>query len=153
MLRPYFRHPRPGRWPIGTATASHGLLSFAPADGSAGKRKIVAVVARDGVTKETIEVASYSAPGTARPAKPQRLRVARGRSSLVVSWARARGAFQYAVTVQLGNGRRLLRVTKRRRIVIAGIDPRTRATVRVGGLRADSVHGAEAVRALRAHKR
>src|SRR5206468_10314223 len=107
----------------------------------------------DGVTKETIEVASYSAPGTARPAKPQRLRVARGRSSLVVSWARARGAFQYAVTVQLGNGRRLLRVTKRRRIVIAGIDPRTRPTVRVGGLRADSVHGAEAVRALRAHKR
>jgi hypothetical protein len=140
--------------PIGNATAAHGRIAFTPADGSAGKRRIVALVQRDGVVKQTIEVARYAAPGMARPAKPRRLRVARRRgSALVASWARARGAFQYSVTVQLGNGRRLLRLTKRRRLVITGIDPRTRATVRVAGLRADSVHGAEAVKALRARRR
>jgi hypothetical protein len=105
------------------------------------------------VTKQTIEVATYSAPGPARPATPRNLRVTRRGNSLVVRWNRAGGAFQYAVSVQLGNGRRLLRVTKRTRIVIAGIDRRTRASVRVGGLRADSVHGAEALRVLPARTR
>jgi hypothetical protein len=44
--------------------AGSGHRAFTPADGRAGKRSIVAIVTQNGLTSETIKVASYIAPAT-----------------------------------------------------------------------------------------
>lgn len=45
--------------------AGSGRASFTPADGPAGPRSIDAVVTQDGLIRETVKVASYTAPATA----------------------------------------------------------------------------------------
>jgi len=46
-------------------TSPTGSVSFTPADGPAGKRSIVAIVAQSGLTDLTIPVTSYQTPATA----------------------------------------------------------------------------------------
>jgi hypothetical protein len=45
--------------------AGSGRKSFTPADGPAGRRLIDAVVTQNGLTRQTVKVASYTAPATA----------------------------------------------------------------------------------------
>ena len=48
---------------IGTAQGARGTLEFAPADGPAGKRKIVALIDQDGLPRPRVALASFTAPG------------------------------------------------------------------------------------------
>ena len=45
-------------------SAGSGSVAFTAADGPAGKRSIVAVISENGLTRETIHVAGYTAPAT-----------------------------------------------------------------------------------------
>ena len=108
---------------IVTNVAANGSRPFRPADGPAGRRRIVALVAQDGLPRRTIVVGSYRAPGTLRPGKPRRLRVVRRGTRLVVSFRPHPAGFRHAVYVRLTDGRRLLRVVapKRRSVTITGV--------------------------------
>ena len=118
---------------IGQARGANGVLRFAPTDGPAGRRRIVALVSQGGRPRKQIVVASYVAPGPFRPAAP-RVGVARAKSRLRVSWSRAPGAGAYEVVVKTFNRRRqLFELPARRRVlVVADILPtyRTRISVR-----------------------
>jgi len=57
------------------ARGTSGRLRFAPAEGRAGRRKIVAQVTQAGMPRTELTVAGYRA-GTWPPRKPRRLRLA-----------------------------------------------------------------------------
>jgi hypothetical protein len=48
-----------------SVSAHSGRVAFTPADGPAGKRGIFAVVTQNGLTRQTVRVATYTAPATA----------------------------------------------------------------------------------------
>lgn len=48
---------------IATSSAATGQKSFKPAEGPAGKRKIVAMVEQNGFPRTNLTVGSYRAPG------------------------------------------------------------------------------------------
>lgn len=90
---------------LGVARGARGTLRFTPAAGRAERREIVALVEQDGALRDRIVVASYRAPGPARPAAVRGLKVRRAGSSLVASW---RGARSAEVRASLPDGRRLV---------------------------------------------
>jgi hypothetical protein len=126
---------------LGAARGASGRIRFAPAPGRAGRREIVAQIQRGGLVVKNLVVARYTAPGTARPARPRGLRVRRTRAGLLVRWRPARGAFRYAVLVRQSTGTEAFRVTRRSRALFADINPLARGRVLVRGLRPDSAGG------------
>ena len=98
---------------LGTARAAHGKLRFTPAPGPAGKRTVSAIVSEGGVARESVPVTSYRAPAPATPARVRGLRVRRHRRTFAISFAGARGASYYLLTVRGSSGRHLLRVHPR----------------------------------------
>lgn len=133
---------------LGQARGASGSLRFTPGPGRRGRRTIVALVERGGAPAKTLSVARFSAPADAKPARPRRLRVARRGTSLVVSWRPGRGVRTHAVSLVLSNGRRTLKITSRRRLVIRAVHPRARGSVLVAGLGPDNAAGPVARRAL-----
>jgi hypothetical protein len=123
---------------IGHATAAHGRLHFTPGPGPAGRRRILATVAHNGLQMKQLTVTSYKAPGPQRPARPANVRATRRRGGLVISWGRSRGAVRYAVSVQLSDGRRQLLLTRggKRTVQVGSVGPSTSGFVRVVGLTA-----------------
>ena len=121
---------------IATTKGVRGSVRFRPADGPAGRRRIVALVEQNGLPRTTLTAGSYRAPGTLRPGRPRALRAQRKRSRLVVSWRPRPSGFRHAVHFRLSDGRRLVRVvaTKRRRVVLKGVPRRVSARVKVQGL-------------------
>ena len=93
---------------IVTARKARGSKRFAPADGPAGRRSIVAVVEQAGMARARIVAGRYAAPAPQRPAKPKRLTLRRAGGALQVRWKRAAGARAYRVRAELSDGRRLL---------------------------------------------
>jgi hypothetical protein len=129
---------------IATAKGRRGTARFRPADGPAGRRRIVALVEQDGHPRTTLNVASYRAPGTLKPGRPRQLRVKRRGSRVTVSWrARPRGRFRQAVYLRIGDGRRLLRIVpaKRRSVTVRGISRKLAVKVVVSGLSAANAKG------------
>lgn len=120
-----------GQRTLGSARGKAGTLRFAPAPGPAGRREVVALVARDGVPRLERTVATYAAPPPARPAKVRGLRVAHGARAATIRWRGATGARTYAVRVETADGRRQLRVlgAKARSLKVAAIGRRERVTV------------------------
>jgi hypothetical protein len=116
---------------IGVARGRAGAIRFAPAPGARGKRRIVALLERDGVTVERRTVARYAGPADARPPTPRRLRVRRRGDALRLSWRRVRGADEYGVVVQLSNRKRIFRVVRRPRLTLRGFHRRARGRVSV----------------------
>ena len=57
---------------IATTSAATGQANFRPAEGHAGKRKIVALVEQNGSPRTSLPAGSYRAPGRIHPARPQR---------------------------------------------------------------------------------
>lgn len=139
---------------IGTAKGSRGTLRFAPAEGKAGRRKIVALVEQDGRPRERITVASYRAPGPLRPGRPPFARVRRSGTGLRVTWGTAANATRYAVRVTLNDGRRELYVVGRRvrSVRIPGVSGRFRGSVTVAGLRGGPKGGPARTATVRAVK-
>ena len=139
---------------IGTAKGKRGTIRFTPGDGPRGKRKIVALVESNGLPRENVDVASYTAPAPLRPARPAGLKVARKGSRVTVTWRSARRAARYLVRATLSDGRKLLlfATTKKRSVRISGVASDVTGTITVAGLRPDGSAG-PAAKAKLARKR
>lgn len=115
---------------LATTKSRTGRVRFRPPTGLPGKRRIVALVEQDGLIRAKLPVASYNASRPARPGKPKRVRIKRKGSKFIVAWSPARHAQRYAVRARLGDGRRLLYLTKRRSVTIP-VGVAKKVTVRV----------------------
>jgi hypothetical protein len=132
---------------IGATSASTGILHFTPANGSGGRRSIVAQILSYGLPRNDIVVASYIAPPPARPGRPGHLKVVSAAGGAVrVSWRAAPHAQRYIVEVDTGDGAHLVELTKNRAtsIVVHDVVPITTATVTVMGELSTGVKGASA---------
>ena len=136
---------------IGVARHVAGSIRFSPSDAPGRRRSIEAWVTEHGVPRAPLTVARFTAPpaGVGRPAV---LRGRAGGGRFTISWGAALRAERYEVRADISDGRRLvlLRGAGRRRVVLSGAVPGTRATVRVMGVRGVATHGPAAVVRLRA---
>ena len=103
-------------------------MRFTPADGSAGKRSIVALVEQDGQLRAEQVVATFKAPRAVAPARVRGLRV----KGATARWAKSPGAVNYEVQVRRGDGQATVSHTRKRsfRVPRAG---RVRVAVRPVG--------------------
>jgi hypothetical protein len=144
---------------LGEAKGASGALRFAPAEGPAGKRQIVALVEQDGIPRREIVVATYTAPPPRRPGRPSRVRLKRSGSGIRVTWGPAARAARYVVRVRLHDGTsRLYTVrAKKRSLRIPGVASRTFGSVTVAGLTRSGLAGparkATVKRKARRHRR
>jgi hypothetical protein len=139
---------------LGYARGTHGRIRFTPVSGPKGKRSIVALVESYGTPRAQLNVASYTAPPPARPAKPKGLRVVRSGTRLVISWKRVTGASRYRVVVKLADGRSLLFLpsAKQTSATVPNAGRRLSATASVRAERADGTAGPTATFRLRARR-
>jgi hypothetical protein len=138
---------------LATATRS-GRMTFRPAAGPGGTRRIVALVEQDGLPRKRMTVARFTAPRWARPGAPRGVKVklpalasaaavkARGAT---ITWRPAKGAQRYGVRVALEDGRRLFFLRDADDRVVRIPDARGVVAVRVVGLRTDNVAGPAAI--------
>ena len=108
----FYEESSSGLKKLAVAKARRGTVRFSPGPGPGGKRTVIAVVDRDGVPRLRKVLGTYTAPPQPRPGRVTGVKVKRSKSAIVVSWKRTTGAAGYAVRVDLGDGRRLLRVLK-----------------------------------------
>lgn len=123
---------------IGTARGRHGTLRFAPGQGPAGTRKIVAEVSQRGLPRAERVVARYRAPGPLRLAKPRGIRFRRVAGALRVTWRAVKGGRGYEVLVTTINRRRELFRVRGRRVTVTRVLKRDRAVVKITPL--DAMH-------------
>jgi PKD repeat protein len=135
---------------IGEAKGSEGEVAFHPADGKAERREIVALVEQDGQLRDEIKVAGYQAPGPVHPARIGGLQVRHRGSAVRASWRRAANARAYEVSLRLSDGRRVVRRTRARALVVGHVGRRVRGTVQVRGISAAGMKGSGAARKVRA---
>jgi hypothetical protein len=90
---------------IGTARGARGTLRFSPADGTAGRRAIYAIVTESGTPRERVKVATYTAPGPAVPTRVKGLRVAARGRSFRITFKTAANATHYVVRLTGSDGR------------------------------------------------
>lgn len=121
---------------IATTSAAAGQASFRPAEGPAGKRKIVALIAQNGLPRTSLTAGSYRAPGRIHPARPRQLRIARRGTKLVVSWRGPKQGFRHAVYLKRSDDVRRLQVVAagRQSAAFPAIRRGYGATVKVSGL-------------------
>jgi hypothetical protein len=162
----YSIHPRPGMTvtfaelagrvmhQIGVPHRAHGTLAFAPADGPAGRRQIVALINQDGLPRPRVVLTSYRAPGPLRPAAVHRLRVALRGATLSVTFGPAENAQSYEIQITSTDGKRrlLLLSAAHRSVSLHGIGPGAHATATVTAFAADG-HSGPSVRATSRRKR
>jgi hypothetical protein len=136
---------------IGTAKGKRGTLRFSPGDGPRGKRRIVALVEQDGGPRENVDVASYTAPAPARPARPGGVKAKRKGSRVTVTWRPARRSARYLVRATLNDGRKLIffATAKKRSVRVSGLARGVRGTITVAGLKPDGSAGPAAKLKLR----
>jgi hypothetical protein len=118
---------------LGSTTKRRGRLRFTIADARGGRRRVLAMVQKDGLETARRTIGTYRAPGPIRPGKARRLRARRKVKTVIVSWRPARGAHRYSVTLRgrhgtslgrfVGRGTRRVRFDRIRR------DERLRVTV------------------------
>ncbi len=90
---------------LGTVKRAHGTLRFAPEEALSRSRRVFAYLLNgEGVEVRELPVGRYSAPGPFRPGKP-RVKIARRRSTALVTWSAVSGARRYRVTVRGSDGR------------------------------------------------
>jgi hypothetical protein len=132
---------------LGVARGSRGTIAFAPADGPAGTRRIVALVTQDGQPRPQVALTTYRAPGPLRPGRAPRLRVALRRHTLKVSFGAARNALRYQVRISSTDGKhRVVLASKGHRSArLAGFGPGAKVTVRVIAYAANGRAGPAAV--------
>jgi hypothetical protein len=97
---------------IKVTSASRGRVTFTPADGAGGKRRILAFVEQNGLPRKTLTAGSYTAPPRPRPGRPRNARVVQRGSRLTVSWRAPVAGFRHAVAVELTDGRSLVLVAR-----------------------------------------
>jgi hypothetical protein len=121
---------------IGAAKGSRGRLRFKPAAGPGGKRTVVAMIQRGGFTTDTVTVGSFTAPNPPKPGKVGRLKAKHAGTVLTVTWARAKNAARYSVTVRGSKGSRAARLvgSKTRKLRLSGMRRDEKFTVTVRAL-------------------
>jgi hypothetical protein len=125
---------------IGSTSKVQGALSFRPAQGPGGKRRIVAIVERGGIPFAKLTVARYTAPQPPSLREPGSVVVKRRGSRLAIRWSKVAGARGYQVRVSLPrDGRRLLFFPSRRThsLTVRGIEPSDLARVTVAAIGAE----------------
>jgi hypothetical protein len=117
---------------IGRAKAGEGVIRLVPAEGKVRRRRIEAVVERDGTTIRTESVARFVAPAFRRPAAP-RVKVRRVGNGLVVRWGKVAGAASYQAFLHRSDGatRYLSRPARNRELRLRPIGGLTSGTVEV----------------------
>lgn len=140
---------------IGTAKGKRGTIRFTPGDGPKGRREIVALVESNGLPRENLTVARYTAPAPLRPAKPAGVKLSRKGSRVTVTWRAARRSVRYQVRATLSDGRKLLlfATAKKRSVRISGVPSDVRGTITVAGLKPDGSPGPAARAKLTKPKR
>jgi hypothetical protein len=133
---------------IGRARGARGTLHFAPADGPAGIRSVIALVDENGIPRARIIVAHYRAPRPMKPATPTGLTLTRRGTSLLVSWHRVAGATRYTVYARISDGPRILRLLTATRLRITAVAKTRRATVVVTAFH-NAHHGGSATKTAR----
>lgn len=134
--------------------AARGLrcarVAFAPARGGAGKRRIEAQVVQDGLPRDAVTVATFTAPADRVAARP-RLKVQRRPGAVRVSWRRVANATKVNVVLRTTDGRRVLftRSAKAGAVRLAGVKAATGVIVTARGMRSDAVEGRPASVRLR----
>jgi hypothetical protein len=128
---------------LGTIGGARGRVAFRAADGPAGTRTVEALVEQNGVPRERITVASFTAPGPPAPARPAALRIRRVGSTVRIDWTRAARAARYGLRVETSDGRVqfLIRGSRDRTAIAYGIPRSQDVSVRVVGLLADNTPG------------
>jgi hypothetical protein len=140
---------------ITKTTAARGAVHFRPADGPAGRRKIIAMIEQNGVPRTNVTAGSYRAPGMLKPGKPRKLKITRRGSRLVVSWIPNPARFRHAVYLRLTDKRQLVQVVSasRRSFTLKGVRSNVGAKVTVMGLTAANGKGPSARASIKAKRR
>ena len=121
------------------------------AESADSRRRIEAEVTQDGLPREELVLARYTAPQPvlARP----KVRVRRRGSRALVRWSKVRGAAYYDVSVRFSSGQRqLLEPLTRRRVIVPGVGRRGGLVARVTGVSRASRPGRSRVVRLKAVK-
>jgi hypothetical protein len=92
---------------LGTVDQAQGTLHFKPAGGAGGKRRVVALVERDGLITDQVAIGTYQAPPPPRPAKVGGLHAKQHGSALTVTFHPPHGAVRTEVTVDGAQGTHL----------------------------------------------
>jgi hypothetical protein len=139
---------------IKTVTARRGSVTFTPAQGSAGIRKVQALVTQDGRPRAKLNVGSFRASSALKPATPKKLKLIRKGTKVTISWTAPRAGFRHAVHITLSDGRQLLRIisAKQHSTVLTGIAKTLTMKVSVRGLTAGNAKGPLASASLKAGK-
>jgi hypothetical protein len=127
----FFEQGPMGARKLGVAKGKRGTIHFSPAAGPRGKRTIEAVVERGGIPQLRKGVATYVAPGPVHAGRVKKLRLTRHGKTVHASWGKATGATVYAARIDLPDGRRVLRVTRSRKITLHGAPRDGHVTVTV----------------------
>jgi hypothetical protein len=123
---------------IGTARGARGTLQFAPADGPAGRRVIDAIITESGTPRERVTVATYTAPGPARPGRVKGLRIAARGHAFRITFGTAANATHYLVRLTGNDGRRQVVLVSRgaHRVTVPALGYENRLAVSVTGVSA-----------------
>lgn len=119
---------------IGDANGSKGHLTFKPVDEVGGKRKIVAIVSRDGIPTETLDLATFQAPPAAKMTPPQGLRIQRKGEKVLVRFKPVDGADSYSVTLATSDGYSQLAIAQRPKAIFADVSPVLKGKVSVASV-------------------
>jgi hypothetical protein len=118
-------------------------VRFHPSQGPGGRRAVQAVVTRGGIPLLQKNIASFRVPRQNLPSAVRKLRARRSRGSLVVAFAKSRGASRYAVSAKLSDGRELAFDLGGgcRAVRIASVPAGVAAAVKIAGVRYDLAMG------------
>lgn len=119
--------------PIGRARGTRGKLRFKLSAIASGKQQVIAHVTRGGVPREDIVVAGFTAHLVRLPAA-RRLTVRRSASQAKITWSKVTSAARYLVSFKLSDGNRSNVVTTKRGLLLRGLAPSARGSVRVRAL-------------------
>ena len=137
---------------VGTTSATSGTLDFAPEPGAGGRRVVRAYVTQDGLPREDLEIASFDV-ADAMLSPPGGLTLARraGAASMVDgAWTELAGATGYRATVEISDGRRLVRdlAPGERAVAVPGVGPGAVVTLEVAARMPSGSFGPSAVARL-----
>lgn len=132
----FYETARTVRRLLKTVKRGSGKVTFTPAPGPGGKRRVVAEIEVEGLPAEERAVATFRAV-TPKAGAVRRVRARRrAKGRLGVTWSRARNAARYKVVVSLANGvqRQAFLPAKRRRAVLRGVPATLGGRVRVAAV-------------------
>ena len=128
---------------ITSTRRASGTVRFAPAPGSAGVRKIEAIVEQDKRPRTTLTAGSYRAPAMVRPGRVRGVKLTRKGTRLVVRWRPSSGGFRHAVYLVATDRRRLIRYAAAgsHSVSFPAIPSKVGATATINGLTAGNSKG------------